>query len=85
MFIYRVLVAANVMAGAVMSLDLAWNISDITMGMMALCNLSGILLLGKQAFRLLADYRIQLKQGIKDPVFNKEEVFPEIKERLECW
>ncbi|MBR5856803.1 MAG: alanine:cation symporter family protein [Bacteroidales bacterium] len=82
-FLYRVLVAANVMAGAVMSLDLAWNIADITMGMMALCNMTGIVLLGKYAIRLLDDYKSQLKAG-KDPVFNKD-ILPEIKERLECW
>lgn len=83
-FFYRVLVAANVMAGAVMSLDLAWNIADITMGMMALCNMTGIVLLGKYAIRLLKDYRTQLDKGIKDPVFDKE-TMPEIKDQLECW
>ena len=83
-FFYRVLVAANVMAGAVMSLDLAWNIADITMGMMALCNMTGIVLLGKYAIRLLKDYRSQLAKGIKDPVFDKE-TMPEIKDQLECW
>ena len=82
-FLYRVLVSANVMAGAIMSLDLAWNIADITMGMMALCNMTGIVLLGKYAIRLLKDYQNQLKEG-KDPVFNKE-IVPEIKNQLECW
>lgn len=82
-FLYRLLVSANVMAGAVMSLDLAWNIADITMGMMALCNMTGIVLLGKYAIRLLKDYQSQLKEG-KDPVFNKE-IVPEIKDQLECW
>ena len=85
LFVYRILVALTVMAGAVMSLDLAWNISDITMGLMALCNMIGIVLLGKYAFRLLKDYRDQLKRGIKDPVFNKDEIVPEIKDQLECW
>ena len=83
-FIYRVLVSANVMAGAVMSLSLAWNIADITMGMMALCNMTGIVLLGKYAIRLLQDYRSQLKSGIDSPTFNKE-ILPEIKDQLECW
>ncbi len=82
-FLYRLLVSANVMAGAIMSLDLAWNIADITMGMMALCNMTGIVLLGKYAIRLLKDYQSQLKEG-KDPVFNKE-IVPEIKDQLECW
>ena len=85
LFVYRILVALTVMAGAIMSLDLAWNISDITMGLMALCNLLGILLLGKYTFRLLKDYTDQLKQGVKDPVFNKDKVVPEIKDKLECW
>jgi AGCS family alanine or glycine:cation symporter len=83
-FIYRILVAANVMAGAVMSLDLAWNLADITMGMMALCNMTGIILLGKYAIRLLHDYKAQLKQGVASPTFNKE-ILPEIKDQLECW
>lgn len=83
-FFYRVLVAANVMAGAVMSLDLAWNIADITMGMMALCNMTGIVLLCKYAIRLLKDYRSQLDKGIEDPVFDKE-TMPDIKDQLECW
>ena len=73
------------MIGAVISLNLAWNIADITMGMMALCNMLGIVLLGKYAIKLLNDYRNQLKQGIKDPVFDKNKVVPEIQDELECW
>ena len=63
---------------------LAWNIADITMGMMALCNMTGIILLGKYAIRLLHDYKAQLKQGIASPTFNKE-ILPDIKDKLECW
>lgn len=83
-FIYRVLVGAMVLVGAVVSLDLAWNMADVFMGLMALCNLTAILLLGKYAFRLLKDYRQQLKAGIKSPVFSKE-TMPDIKNELECW
>lgn len=84
MFIYRVLVGAMVLVGAIVSLDLAWNMADVFMGLMALCNLTAILLLGKYAFRLLKDYRQQLKAGIKSPVFSKE-TMPDIKNDLECW
>ncbi len=84
LLVYRVLACITIMVGAVISLNLAWNIADITMGLMALCNMLGIVLLGKYAIRLLNDYRNQLKQGIKDPQFNKE-IVPEIKDQLECW
>ena len=70
--------------GAIASLDLVWNLADLTMGIMALCNLLTIIYLGKYAFRLLIDYRKQKAQGIKDPVFKKE-TFPDIEKDLECW
>lgn len=84
MFAYRILVSAMVFVGAIVSLDFAWNLADATMGLMALCNLIAILFLGKYAFRLLADYRAQLKAGIKSPVFKKESM-PDIQKDLECW
>lgn len=84
MFMYRVLAGAMVFVGAIVSLDLAWSIADIFMGLMALCNLTAILLLGKYAFRLLKDYRSQLRAGIKSPVFTREKM-PDIKEDIECW
>ena len=73
-----------VMVGAVVSLDLAWNMADITMGMMTLCNLIAILFLGKYAFRLLDDYTRQKKAGIKSPTFSKEKM-PDIANDLESW
>ena len=44
--IYRILVGGMVMFGAVATLDLAWSLADVTMGLMALCNLIAISLLG---------------------------------------
>lgn len=82
--LYRFLVAAMVMFGALASLDLAWNFADITMALMAICNLIAITLLGKQAFRLLDDYRAQKRAGIKSPVFKKEKM-PDIEGDIECW
>ena len=82
--LYRILVGAMVMVGAVVSLDLAWNMADITMGMMTLCNLIAILFLGKYAFRLLDDYTRQKKAGIKSPTFSKEKM-PDIANDLESW
>jgi alanine or glycine:cation symporter, AGCS family len=44
---YRLLFTAIVLLGAVMSLELVWNISDLMNGMMALPNLIGLLVLAK--------------------------------------
>ena len=51
---------------------------------MTICNLIAIVLLGKYAFRLLEDYRIQKRSGIKNPVFTKDRM-KDIEEDLECW
>lgn len=82
--IYRILVGGMVMFGAVATLDLAWSLADVTMGLMAICNLIAISLLGKYAFRLLEDYRAQKSAGIKDPVFTKNRL-KEVEKDIECW
>ena len=82
--VYRLLVGGMVMFGAIASLEVAWGLADITMGLMAFFNLIAISLLGKYAFRLLDDYLAQKRRGIKDPVFCKNQL-PEIEADLECW
>lgn len=81
---YRILVSGMVLFGSLATLDVVWSLADITMGLMAICNLIAILFLGKYAFRLLADYRSQKKAGIQSPVFKKE-TMPDIEKDLECW
>ena len=82
--IYRIMVAAMVLCGALITLDLAWALADLTMALMALCNLIAIMILSPQAFKLLNDYRSQKKAGNKDPVFTKNSM-PEIKDKIDCW
>lgn len=82
--VYRLLVGGMVMFGSLATLDLAWSLADVTMGLMTLCNLIAISLLGKYAFKLLEDYRKQKQAGIKDPVFTKDRL-KEIEDELECW
>ena len=81
---YRILVGGMVLFGSVATLDMVWSLADITMALMAICNLIAILFLGKYAVRLLSDYRAQKKAGIQSPVFKKE-TMPEIEKDLECW
>ena len=81
---YRLLVSAMVLCGALMSLDLAWSLADIMMGLMTICNLIAIAILSRQAFLLLDHYLAQKRKGISSPVFRKEDI-PELEEEAECW
>ena len=82
---YRLLVGVVVMAGAVMSLQTVWSLADLTMGLMTLCNLVAIVLLGGQVFSLLKDYQAQRKAG-NDPVFKKREIKEfATNDSIECW
>ena len=84
LLVYRVIVVAMVLFGSVASLSTVWNLADLFMGLMTICNLIAIVLLGKYAFRLLEDYRSQKRQGITDPTFTKEKM-PDIADDLQCW
>ena len=85
LWIYRVLVSGMVMCGAVMSLDLAWSLADVTMGLMTICNLIAIVLLSRQALWLLRDYTSKKRKGIGSPTFHKEEMPEEMRHDIECW
>ena len=87
MTIFRIAAAIMVFIGAGNSLDVAWSLADITMGLEAVVNIIAILLLGRIAFAALDDYEKQKKAGL-DPVFyegniglNDTDVW---KDRKEC-
>ena len=82
--LFRLMTGAMVMFGALASLNLAWNLADVCMGLMTICNLIAITLLGKYAFRLLEDYHDQKRRGIKNPVFTKDKM-KDIQQDIECW
>ena len=83
LWLYRGAVGAMVMIGAVASLDLVWALADITMGMMTICNLAAILVLGKYAIILLNDYRTQKLKGY-DPTYHSSTI-PQIATKTRCW
>ncbi|MBR5658289.1 MAG: alanine:cation symporter family protein [Lachnospiraceae bacterium] len=57
-----------VFLGALIKMDAAWAVADITMGGMTLINLPACMMLGGVAVRALKDYEKQRKAG-KKPVF----------------
>ena len=62
-YIYYGVASALVLFGAVLSSSLLWDIADVMMGLMAIINVPVIIILGKYAFRALADYRKKRKSG----------------------
>lgn len=83
--IYRLSSAGvMVMFGALASLEIVWNLGDLCMALLTSCNLIAIIALGKYAFRLLEDYRQQKRNGIKEPIFHRNQL-PEIEKDLNCW
>ncbi|MDE6556474.1 MAG: alanine:cation symporter family protein, partial [Duncaniella sp.] len=80
---YRICVAAMVFVGACSTLDFVWAFADITMGLMTLCNLIAIMVLGRYAVILLGDYRTQLRSG-RDPVYHSSTI-PSISSRTTAW
>ncbi len=73
LYVFRVFAAFMVFMGARNSMDVAWSLADITMGLEAIINIIVILLLGKIAFNTLNDYEKQKKEG-KDPVFHESNI-----------
>ena len=83
--IYRIFSAGVlVMFGALASLEIVWNLGDFCMALLTACNLVAIIALGKYAFRLLDDYRQQKRNGIKEPIFHRNQL-PEIEDDIACW
>ena len=80
----RIFTPVIVFVGSLMKLQTAWNCVDISMALLTICNLSAILLLSGQVFRLLKDYVGQKKAGIKSPQFRKSSM-PDIADKLEGW
>lgn len=79
---FRYAVLAAVFLGSVAPLTLVWNLADIAMGLMATVNLVALAPLSAVAFRLLADYSRQLRNGL-DPQFTLSKM-PDL-QNVECW
>ena len=81
--LFRNITGATVMAGAMMSLQEAWSIVDLAMGVMTIVNLVAIIQLSPKAFFLLRNYIAQKKEG-RNPEFHRS-MMPEIEKDIECW
>ncbi|MBH1929978.1 alanine/glycine:cation symporter family protein [Serratia rubidaea] len=79
--IFRCVALGMVMFGALAELPLVWKMADTAMALMAITNLTAILLLSRVAFKLARDYNRQRALG-KLPTFDASQ-YPELKSQLE--
>lgn len=70
---YRVLVVGLVLWGSVQDLGTVFAFADVTMGLLAICNLVALALLFKVGRRLMRDYDAQIKAGVESPVFDPKQ------------
>lgn len=70
---FRIACILVIFFGAITPMSMAWALADITMGGMALINIPCIVLLGGVAYKALADYEKQRKEG-KNPVFKAKDI-----------
>jgi len=70
--VYRLMVLGMLLFGATSSVPLVWELADFFNAIMALLNLVGILLLSGVVIKFMKDYEKQIKEGIDDPVIDKE-------------
>ncbi len=70
---FRATCVLAVFLGAQADFSLAWNLADVTMGLMAIVNIIAILLLGNTAIKTLKNYEEQKKAG-KKPLFVGEDI-----------
>lgn len=73
MTLIRTAVTAVLFLGSGLTAELAWNLTDVFLGIMCLINIPVILKLSGQATAALADYRRQRRQG-RDPRFRPEDL-----------
>lgn len=81
LIIFRCVALGMVMFGALAELPLVWKMADTSMALMAITNLTAILLLSRVALKLADDYHRQRRLG-KLPTFDANR-YPELKSQLE--
>ena len=83
MRIFYLAATVIIFVGAIIPMDAAWAMADITMGLMTLINLPTCAIMGKTAIACLKDYEIQKKSG-KNPVFKANSIGLD-EEKLDWW
>ena len=81
--IFRVIAIALVFLGAISSAGLVWDTADMFQGLMVVCNIPTIAILGGVAVKALDDYTKQKKEG-KAPHFKAANIGLS-EDKVDCW
>jgi alanine or glycine:cation symporter, AGCS family len=81
---FRVLTLALVLWGSLQDLTTVFAFADITMGLLAVVNLTAVILLIKVGLRIMRDYDEQKRAGIAHPVFDPSK-FPDLNIDHKAW
>ncbi|MDX1654101.1 MAG: alanine/glycine:cation symporter family protein [Candidatus Competibacteraceae bacterium] len=81
---FRVFTLMLVMWGSLQNLGTVFGFADVTMGLLALANLTGVVLLFKVGLRIMKDFDSQVAAGVDKPVF-KPEKFPDLNIDRRAW
>jgi AGCS family alanine or glycine:cation symporter len=81
---FRILTLALIIWGAVQDLSTVFGFADLTMGLLALVNLSAMVMLFKPSMQLMKDFDQQIKAGEKNPSFDADK-FPNINIDRNAW
>ncbi|MBB1198872.1 sodium:alanine symporter family protein [Enterobacteriaceae bacterium 89] len=79
-WLLRIITVVMLMSGAMLSLPVVWQLADIIMALMAITNLTAILLLSPVVRIIASDYLRQRKLGVP-PVFDPSR-YPEIEQQI---
>jgi AGCS family alanine or glycine:cation symporter len=82
--VYRIMVIGLVMWGSIQDLGTVFGFADVTMGLLAICNLIALALLFKVGLRLMRDYDSQRDAGVEQPVFDPKH-FADLDLDLSVW
>lgn len=80
--VYYAIASLLILLGAGLNSPVLWDIADILMGLMAVINISVIVILSEKAIKALKDYVKQKKAG-KDCIFHAKDIG--ITEELDYW
>ena len=83
MIVFRIISAVVIFVGALIPMDAAWALADITMGGMAIINIPCCVILSGTACKALRDYEKQ-KRACVDQVFHAKDIGMDTSE-LDYW
>lgn len=80
--VYYIVASLLILLGSGLNTPILWDIADILMGLMAVINMTVIIILGDKAIKALKDYAKKKRSG-KDCVFHAKDIG--IDEKLDYW